>query len=215
MAKKRNVNAESHLLTGGLLTGFFAFMGFGPGTAASAVITGAVVAKDVSKAKREEDFECHFEVYQGTRKNLDEQWYYKERLLHELEHFSPMSEDYLEQVELEKLFENARIVEEYEYINKKYSFSWSVKEMIEKAKVADDRNKIVQRKYERIINLILENGDKCIVFSRLKYPDKFREKCIKAGIPFKSYDYYELQDLKKQLFIKHYEGRNFDFSKYR
>jgi hypothetical protein len=215
MARKRNVDAENHLLTGGLLTGFLTFMGFGPGAVAGAAITGAMVAKDVSKAKKEEAFKRDFESYQQMRERLDKEWYEIEMLLRNMEYFSPTKKDYLDQVELENAFKNARVVEDYEYNDKDFSFVWSAEEMAKKANATDDQYKIVHRKYGNVLRYAIEKDGKCTVTGfRLKYPEHFREKCAKAGIPFKSHGYCELYDLKQKLHAKHYEGSNFNFSRY-
>ena len=47
--KDRNVDAESHLLTGGLITGFLTFMGFLPGAAVSATATAIAVKNEYKK----------------------------------------------------------------------------------------------------------------------------------------------------------------------
>ena len=77
---KRNVDAENHLLTGGLITGFLTFMGFLPGAAASAAVTGSLVRNDIQKAKKQEAFKRDFEAHQAHTEKVRQRlkWKYGE-----------------------------------------------------------------------------------------------------------------------------------------
>ena len=213
MAKKRNVDAESHLLTGGLLTGFLTFMGFIPGAAITAAITGSAVMKDIKKAKTEEVFEQDFKVYQQIMVDVDEHWREIEKLIDEFKLFSPDSPSYLVQLKLENLFKDGKIIDYCEK-NVKYK-SVKLKDLIQEAQEVEDKDKILVLSNGRPWEYVVLSKDEYIgCFERGQYLFQFKEKCNKAGIPFKSYGYAELYKLKEKMKYQFYEPYRFDFTKY-
>lgn len=74
MKKKRNVWVDEHLAVGGVITGFLTFMGFLPGAGAAAAITGAAIASDIKREKREAAAIQEQKDLQVRIKKFDEMW---------------------------------------------------------------------------------------------------------------------------------------------
>lgn len=222
MARKRIVDAENHLLTGGLVTGFLTFMGFLPGAAASAVITGSLVHKDVQKAKKEEAFERDFAAHQertekGRARAQEEVWDMAKYIDALASYgFEPNSDSYKRQEELEKAFNGANV--ERVYRNKlRKRRQVSEKEIINLASKTDSDKKIVEITYEKYPReFILVSGDEEIYTTfYTSVPYNLRKKCSEWGVPFRKHSYKEVETIKAQIAQKIFAPYKFDYSRYR
>lgn len=213
---KRNVDAESHLLTGGLITGFLTCMGFLPGAAASAVATGALVHKDIQKAHKQEAFKRDFEDNQVKKQQFYKDWEDAETILDSLGDyiFKPESDDFKLQEKLENAFRNAVTTEE-KIIYQKVT----LEKLLETALSTSNENKIVVLyglfKPKKPCDYIIKTEDGNIGYYHLgKQPYNFRQKCQKLNVPFKPVSSTELSKLKIKKKCEMFEPYHMDYSKY-
>ena len=227
MARKRNVDAENHLLTGGLVTGFLTFMGFLPGAAASAAITGSLVHKDVQKAKKEEafkrDFEAHQQRCEKGRAEAQAELWRLEKIIEALAKydFDPNSEAVITQEKIERAFSGAKTTTFRYYSDKpKNRKEIPVQEMIELALNTETKYKTVEliREDGEPTEFIIttEDGEVYATLGRYdKIPYNLRKICNEWNIPFRKHSYTELNQVKGKIAMKLYAPYQFDYSKYR
>ena len=212
--KKRNVNAENHLLTGGLITGFLTFMGCLPGAAAGAAVTGALVSKDIQKAKKEEAFQRDFAEHQKVLTAARKDWWEVSRLLDDLidYNFDPNSEQYITQVKLEKLFEGAVLIQQGHDINYK---KLEKEEIMEMATRPEYTNKTIVLAGNTPIEYLIATEDGYVGCYRWGHvPYQFRKQIQQLGVTFKPYKFEELEEVKKRVSMKMAESHQFNFNKY-
>lgn len=226
MAKrKRNVDAENHLLNGGLITGFLTFMGFLPGAAASAAVTATVVKKDIDRANKQEafkkDFAAHQVEYEKSRLTVYAQIDEVKTKLRNLadSDFSPNSENYILQEKLEKVFVGAKEVEGfYERIS---GDRITVEEMLELASTVSSEYKEVYVEHfsKRVEEFVIRIPDKKVIYTKLPdwktMPYNVRKLCNKWNIPFRKYSYDEIDKHIGRIACEINKPYQFDYSKYR
>lgn len=214
--KKRNVDAESHLLTGGLITGFLTCMGFLPGAAVGAAVTGGLVNKDIQKANKQETFKRDFEENQVKKQQFYKDWEEVEGILDSLADyaFKPESDDFKLQEKLENAFKGAITIED-EIVYQKVT----LEKLLTTALSTSKENKIVtlyglfrpKKPCDYIIKT--ENGN--IGYYHLgKQPYNFRQKCQKLNIPFKPVGSTKLNELKIKKKYEMFEPYRMEYSKY-
>lgn len=227
MGRKRNVDAESHLLTGGLITGFLTFMGFLPGAAASAAVTGSLVHNDIQKAKKQEAFQRDFAAHQQRcekgRSEARIEFWRIEKIINTLANynFDPNSEAVITQEKIERVFCGAKTTEFSMYKDRPDDRKRiSVEEMIEIASNTETKYKTVEllsqdgEPTEFIITT--EEGE---LYTTLgihdRIPYNLRKVCNEWNIPFRKHDHSELQQVKGRIMMKLNEPYQFDYSRYR
>ena len=228
MGKKRNVDAESHLLTGGLITGFLTFMGFLPGAAASAAVTGSLVHKDIQKAKKQEafqkDFALHQERTEKGRAELEIEIRRISKLLDYLKKydFDPNAEHIVNQEKLEKIFYDASTRDSVYrlYQDEKGRKNVSLNKMVELASKAKAEDKIVEldKFTTEPTEFIVKTGGEEVYTSLNKWsriPYNLRRQCNELGVAFKKHNYDELEKEKARIVQELYRPFQFDYSKYR
>lgn len=223
--KKRIVDAENHLLLGGIATGFFAFMGATPFAAVSAGVTGALVGKDIKKGKKEEqfkrDFAAHQEKYKDKMIEIDRQRY---KIREELEYmcyydFDPLSPKFILQEQLENIFKNGQIIEQDSIPNLKNNGKGitSIDDFINIAKNARDDEKILEINDGLPSYFIVKTETSC-VYTCLGLHDcvpyNLRAKCQKYNIELKKYTYEQMNRIMGQISQQLYKPYQFDYSKY-
>lgn len=227
MARKRNVDAENHLLTGGLITGFLTFMGFLPGAATSAAVTGTLVHNDIQKAKKQEefkkDFEEHQERYKKSKAKAEQEFKKIEKMLDYLwmNHYDLNAKYVIIQEKIEEVFCGAKTIDDNRYkdTTKKRKLI-SVEEMIEIASNTETECKTVEISSrdglpeEFIITTEDEELYTYLGFHN-RIPYNFRKFCNEWDIPFRNHDYEEIVKIKTRIAQKLYAPYQFDFSKYR
>lgn len=225
MARKRNVDAESHLLTGGLVTGFLTFMGFLPGAAASAAVTGSLVHNDIQKAKKQEAFQRDFAVHQarterGRAEAQMEVWRIKEMLDSLTFNFDPNSQKVINQERLEKAFWDASTRDSvYRLYRNEGRNEISIAEMIEMASKVDAKSKIVEIDpfSHAPSEFIIKTEEEYYVFLEewQRIPYKLRKQCDDLGIEFRKYDDSEIKNIMTKISMELNKPYQFDYSKYR
>lgn len=214
--KKRNVDAESHLLTGGLITGFLTCMGFLPGAATGAAVTGVLVNKDIQKANKQEMFKRDFEENQVKKQQFYKDWEEVEGILDSLANyaFKPESDDFKLQEKLENAFKGAVTIEDKITYQKV-----TLEKLLKTALSTSKENKIVilyglfspKKPCDYIIKT--ENGN-IGYYHQGKQPYNFRQKCQKLNVPFKPVGSAELNELKIKKKYEMFEPYRMDYSKY-
>lgn len=226
MARKRNVDAESHLMTGGLITGFLTFMGCLPGAAASAAVTGSLVRNDIQKAKKQESFQRDFAAHQARceegRSQAQIELWRLEKIIEVLAKydFDPNSEAVITQEKIERVFSGAKTTLFSYYNSPKNRKKISIEEMIELASNAELEKKTVEllREDGEPTEFILETEDGEVYATLGRYdriPYNLRKVCNQWNIPFRKHSYTELEQVKGKIAMKLFAPYQFDYSKYR
>jgi hypothetical protein len=224
MARKRNVNADSHLLTGGLITGFLTFMGFLPGAAVSAAVTGSMVHNDIKKANKQEackrDFEAHQKRTEKAREEAEKEFKKMEIVVYDMRFFDPDCERYIEQEKVENIFIGANVIDVIDscglvYKGKKIPLS----DMIKIATQTEPQNKyVVVGNYLKKFapEYFIVKTEKEIVYIEGYFTTyNLRNICKKYNIPFRKLSHSEAGQIRTELIKKLLEPFNFNFSKYR
>lgn len=224
MARKRNVDAENHLLTGGLVTGFLTFMGFLPAAAASAAVTGSLVGKDIQKAKKEEAFQRDFAAFQEQTKvsrfQAEEEIRKRREFVDTLLFYGQNigTERFELEEKLEQAFSDAKVYNGHRpenYMTKRRQVS--EKEILRLAEKYDSDKKELKVSYDcRTREFILISDNEEIYASFFNFiPYKAREKCREWGIPFRKLTSSEADKIKAEISQKLYAPYQFNYSKYR
>ena len=221
-AMKKNIFVENYLLTGGIITGIFTFMGAIPLAITSAVITGGLIGKAVKKEQQREAIKVYHEQNRAIEFQRDCTWEDIDKILKALQYFSPTFPLFIKQEKLENLFKTCtyitppypeKVIPGYAIEKRKLV---NVDEIIKLATETDDSCKFVAtwvKDYENsykdypFIDYIVVKDD---IFYMCKYdqffPNRFRERCEKLGIEFKAYINApeEYKELRKNIYNKHY-----------
>lgn len=219
--RKRNVNAESHLLTGGLITGFLTFMGFLPGAAASAAITGSLVREDIKKAQKQEafkrDFDLHMESTEKGRAEAMKEITRIKKILEDLLYdFDPNSEKLRAQEEFENVFQGAKVTNIYRSTPSD-RVQVSQGKIMKLAKTTDSSNKIVVLDYRgKATEYVIKTENREVYCQTYEYfPYNFRKTCEYWNVPFRKLEQKEYDKEIVRIAQIIYAPYQFDYSKYR